>query len=160
MKVKVYLAHGGVTDAGEAWAMASIVASSEGSSATRAADFEYERVARFVAHAACKRLALQFPDALLSLSPAVAMELEAFLPDPKPEVYVLGDPAPGGAVDCVAAAHVDAASQRPAAAAAAHAPPPLAAAATRAVARARIHSAERTVAPATRASSLSFGRVV
>ena len=58
---------------------------SEGSSATRAADFEYERVARFVAHAACKRLALQFPDALLSLSPAVAMELEAFLPDPKPE---------------------------------------------------------------------------
>ncbi|KAH8060731.1 hypothetical protein JL722_4845 [Aureococcus anophagefferens] len=80
----------------------------EGSSATRAADFEYERVARFVVHAACKRLALQFPDALLSLSPAVAMELEAFLPDPKPEVYVLGDPAPGGAVDCVAAAHVDA----------------------------------------------------
>ena len=88
--------------------MASIVASSGASSATRAADFEYERVARFVAHAACKRLALQFPDALLSLSPAVAMELEAFLPDPKPEVYVLGDPAPGGAVDCVAAAHVDA----------------------------------------------------
>ena len=80
--------------------------------AKRTADFEFERVAAFVAHTKCARLALQFPDALLALSPAVAMELEEALRilfwAKAPEIYVLGDPAPGDSVDCVAAAHVDA----------------------------------------------------
>ena len=75
--------------------------------ATTARDFEFDRIEAFVKKHGATVLALQFPAHLLAAAPAVATALAARL-GAAPEIYVLGDPVPRGAVDCVGAAHVDA----------------------------------------------------
>ena len=72
-----------------------------------ARDFEFDRIEAFVKKHGATVLALQFPAHLLGAAPAVATALAARL-GAAPEIYVLGDPVPRGAVDCVGAAHVDA----------------------------------------------------
>ena len=72
-----------------------------------ARDFEFDRIEAFVKKHGATVLALQFPAHLLAAAPAVATALAARL-GAAPEIYVLGDPVPRGAVDCVGAAHVDA----------------------------------------------------
>ncbi|KAJ1460455.1 putative diphthamide synthesis protein-domain-containing protein [Pelagophyceae sp. CCMP2097] len=75
--------------------------------AARSAYFEYARVAAAVLRLGAKRVALQFDDAALDDSPLVVWELADRL-DAGVQLFVLGDPAPEGAVDAVQAAHVDA----------------------------------------------------
>ena len=75
--------------------------------ATTSRDFEFDRIEAFVKKHGATVLALQFPAHLLAAAPAVATALAARL-GAAPEIYVLGDPVPRGAVDCVGAAHVDA----------------------------------------------------
>jgi len=74
---------------------------------TTARDFEFDRIEAFVRKHEATVLALQFPLQLLKEAPAVATALAARL-GATPEIYVLGDPVPRGAVDCVGAAHVSA----------------------------------------------------
>ena len=72
--------------------------------ATTSRDFEFDRIEAFVKRHGATVLALQFPAHLLGAAPAVATALAARL-GAAPEIYVLGDPVPRGAVDCVGAAH-------------------------------------------------------
>ena len=68
-----------------------------------ARDFEFDRIEAFVKKHGATVLALQFPAHLLGAAPAVATALAARL-GAVPEIYVLGDPVPRGAVDCVGGA--------------------------------------------------------
>ncbi len=63
-----------------------------------ARDFEFDRIEAFVKKHGATVLALQFPAHLLGEAPAVATALAARL-GAAPEIYVLGEPLPRGAVE-------------------------------------------------------------